>query len=219
MCAILQGMLLVWPARVCALHSAWARVALLLRATTLGLFCIAAPCIAQDNKIGVWSAGSYSFSDELGGFTIDGVSGKGTHADPIILRETFASSSPVTLVIRANFYASGQFYSDGILYLRIETRNGSRQGWVEFEFELQELLHQASVFGDGLSFDQRNSERGFISSDSFAKYSRNFEPFDKLLFTNGKVDPGHTSGFSFLITDFTPRGQFYLVQDPRIPLM
>ncbi len=179
----------------------------------------AATSTAQDNTIGVWSAGSYSFSDELGGFRIESVSGKGTHADPIILKETFASSSPVTLVIRANFYATGKFYSDGILYLRILTRNGSRQGWVEFEFELQELLHQASVFGDGLSFDQRNSDKGYILSDSFGKYSRDFEPFDKLLFTDGKVDPGHTSGFSFLITDFTPRGQFYLVQDPRIPLM
>jgi hypothetical protein len=212
-------MLLVWHACYGALLSGVERVALLASAAGLALFCAAAPSISQDNKIGVWSAGYYSFSDELGGFTIDGVSGKGTHADPIILRETFASSSPVTLVIRANFYATGRFYSDGILYLRILTRNGSGQGWVEFEFELQELLHQASVFGDGLSFDQRNSERGFISSDSFAKYSRDFEPFDKLLFTNGKVDPGHTSGFSFLITDFTPRGQFYLLQDPRIPLM
>jgi hypothetical protein len=166
-----------------------------------------------------WQAGSYTFSDEMGGFTIDGISGKGTLKDPVVLRETFTSSSPVTLVIRADYYATGKFYMDGILYLRIVTRNGSGQGWVEFEFELQELLHQASVFGDGLSFDQRNTERDFVSSDSFARFSRDFEPFDKLLFTQGKIDPKETGTFSFLITDFTPRGQFYLVQDPRIPLM
>jgi hypothetical protein len=166
-----------------------------------------------------WKAGSYTFSDEMGGFTIDGLSGKGTLKDPVVLRETLNSSSPVTLVIRADYYATGKFYMDGILYLRIVTRNGSGQGWVEFEFELQELLHQSSVFGDGLSFDQRNTERDFVSSDSFARFSRDFEPFDKLLFTQGKIDPKETGTFSFLITDFTPRGQFYLVQDPRIPLM
>jgi hypothetical protein len=174
---------------------------------------------AQAASAAEWRAGYYSFSDEMGGFTIDNVTGKGTLKDPVVLTETFTSSSPVTLVIRADFYATGKFYMDGILYLRIVTRNGSGQGWVEFEFELQELLHQASVFGDGLSFDQRNTERDFVSSDSFARYSRDFEPFDKLLFTQGKIDPKETGTFSFLITDFTPRGQFYLVQDPRIPLM
>lgn len=185
----------------------------------LWLFPIAVLATAHCVEASEWKAGSYTFSDEMGGFTIDSVTGKGTLKDPVVLKETFTSSSPITLVIRADFYATGKFYADGILYLRIVTRNGSGQGWVEFEFELQELLHQASVFGDGLSFDQRNTEKGYISSDSFAKYSRDFEPFDKLLFTRGKIDPKETGAFSFLITDFTPRGQFYLVQDPRIPLM
>ena len=59
--------------------------------------------------------------------------------------------------------------------------------------------------------------RSVISSDSFAVFSRDFEPYDKLLFTKGSVDPGQSVGFSFLITDFTPRWEFFLVQDPRIP--
>ena len=37
------------------------------------------------------------------------------------------------------------------------------------------------------------------------------------LFKNGKVDPLKTASFEFLVTDYTPRWTFYLVQDPRIP--
>ena len=33
----------------------------------------------------------------------------------------------------------------------------------------------------------------------------------------GKVDPLESAAFGFLVTDFTPRSQFYIVQDPRIP--
>jgi len=32
-----------------------------------------------------------------------------------------------------------------------------------------------------------------------------------------KVDPLKTASFEFLMTDYTPRWTFYLVQDPRIP--
>ncbi|PSJ53757.1 hypothetical protein C7I84_25055 [Mesorhizobium ephedrae] len=190
-------------------------------AATAWLFAFALPAYAQDERPFEWLAGAYSFSDELGGFVIDSVSGTGTRTDPIVIRETFVSASPATLVIRARrpirFFDTGTFYANGILHMRILARNGSGHGWVEFEFELQEILHKASVFGDGLSFDQRSENRELISSDSFAEFSRDFEPYDKLLFRNGKIDPGRTGGFSFLITDFTPRSQFYLVQDPRVP--
>lgn len=179
------------------------------------------PGRAQEQKAGEWSAGAYSFSDEMGGFIIESVAGKGTREDPVVLTETLNSSTPVTLVIRSIWpirpFDSAAFYDNGILYMRIVARNGSGQGWVEFEFELQELLHKASVFGDGLSFDQRSVRKDNISSDTFGEFSRDFEPYDKLLFRHGKVDPGKSAGFSFLITDFTPRPKFYLVQDPRIP--
>lgn len=170
---------------------------------------------------GLWLAGAYSFSDELGGFHITGVRGMGTKADPIVVSQELISATPVTLVIRTTRpirpFESPDFYANGILHMRVEFLNNSGQAWVEFEFELQELLGQASVFGDGLSFDQRTTDKSNISSDSFAEFSRDFEPYDKLLFRNGKIDPQRTGAFGFLITDFTPKRQFYLVQDPRIP--
>lgn len=169
----------------------------------------------------VWYAGAYSFSDELGGFRILGASGSGRKDDPFIILEEFTAASPATMVIRATmpirpFDQSGVFAS-GFMHFRIVVLNNSGQPWIEFEFELQELRGLPSVFGDGLSFDQRRGESDNISSDSFARYSRDFEPYDRLLYRGGKVDPMTKAGFSFLVTDYTPRSQFYLVQDPRIP--
>ena len=195
-----------------------------LRLAAMALIFLAAfPATPEDfkDRAHVWRAGPYSFSDELGGFRILGVSGSGRKDDPFVIREEFTSSSPATMVIRAAapirpFDQSGAFAS-GFMHLRVVVINNSGQAWVEFEFELQELYRQPSVFGDGLSFDQRRSDSDNISSDSFAEFSRDFEPYDRLRFRDGKVDPLATAGFSFLITDFTPRSQFYLLQDPRIP--
>ncbi len=169
----------------------------------------------------MFEAGAYSFSDELGGFHITSATGKGTKDDPIVITQELEASSPVTIVIRAirpiQPFSSSSEVANGFLYLRTDVLNNSGQAWVEFEFELQEVVRKASVFGDGLSFDQRQSATDNISSDSFAEFSRDFEPYDRLLFRQGRVDPLKAASFSFLVTDFTPRMQFYLVLDPRIP--
>ncbi|MEP9371044.1 hypothetical protein [Mesorhizobium sp. KR1-2] len=177
---------------------------------------------AEDAAHGTpWLAGAYSFSDELGGFRIRSVTGSGTKADPVVIGEELYSASPVTLAIRATkpvraFDFSGD-YANGFVHMRLEVLNASERAWVEFEFELQEILDLPSTYGDGLSFDQGRSDANAISSDSFADFSRDFEPYDRLLFRNGKIDPRQTDSFGFLITDYTPTNVFYLVQYPRIP--
>ena len=177
------------------------------------------PVLADPQK--VWAAGAYSFSDELGGFRITGASGSGTRDDPLVITEELESATPVTLTIRTTkpikAFADAAEYANGIMYMRIEALNNSGKAWVEFEFELQETLGQPSVFGDGLSFDQRNRNPDNIVSSNYAKFDRNFEPYDRLLFTQGNVDPLKTVEFEFLMTDYTPRWTFYLVQNPRIP--
>ena len=182
---------------------------------------IAGSAFGQEIQSKRWQAGPYSFSDELGGFRIVGASGKGTKDDPIVIQEEMNSASPVTMVIRTvrpirPFDYSG-LYANGFLHIRIEVLNNSKLPWIEFEFELQEQLGKASVFGDGLSFDQRRTESANIWSESFREYSRAFEPYDRLLFREGTIDHLSNASFNFMITDFTPRWEFYLVQDPRIP--
>ncbi|WP_296745444.1 hypothetical protein [Mesorhizobium sp.] len=191
----------------------------LLRGAALPLLLSMTPAGADSQK--VWATGAYSFSDELGGFRITGVSGIGTREDPLIVTEELNSATPVTLTIRTTrpieaFGKAGEF-ANGIMYMRIDVLNNSALPWVEFQFELQEILDQPSVFGDGLSFDQRNKAPDNIRSSSFADFDRQFEPYDRLLFKNGKIDPLKTATFDFLMTDYTPRWTFYLVQDPRVP--
>jgi hypothetical protein len=163
---------------------------------------------------GRWYAGGYSFSDELGGFSILSVTGAGTKADPIEIREQLDSANPVTLVIRV---AKPIRLSESALHLRVVATNNSGLAWIEFEFELQETRGKPSDFYDGLSFDQINPDPGLISSNRFAHFKSNFESFDRLRFSDGHVDPLDRPVFGFLITDVTPVPMFYLVQDPRIP--
>lgn len=171
---------------------------------------------------GRWHAGPYSYSDELGGFAIIGISGSGRSADdPVVLVQELFSASPVTLIIRAerptrprNFFGD---FAHGFIHIRLVTRNNSGMPWVGFEFELQERLCVPSTFGDGLSFDQRLTESGTITCDRFPEYSRDFEPADRLAFRGGTADPLEMVTFGFLISDFTPRWEFFLVQDPAAP--
>lgn len=189
--------------------------------------CLALPALAQsaDAQEGgaphLFVAGAYGFSDALGGFRILSVTGTGTRDDPIIVTEELKSATPVTLTIRTvqSLRVMGQsgYFASGTLHMRIRAINGGGQGWIEFGFELQEVKDRPSSFGDGLSFDQRREDQELISSDTFKRFSRDFEPSDELLFREGSVDVGATASFSFVITDFTPRWEFYLVQDPRIP--
>lgn len=176
---------------------------------TLSLLTISAGP-ADDGR---WYAGGFSFSDELGGFSIVSVTGSGTKADPIEINEQLDSANPVTLVIRSPSNALGE----GGLHLRVVARNNSGLAWIEFEFELQEIRGKPSDFYDGLSFDQINPDPNLISSNRFAHFKSNFESFDRLRFSEGHVDPRDRPVFGFLITDVTPVGEFYLVQDPRVP--
>ncbi|MDI7863215.1 hypothetical protein MRS76_14755 [Rhizobiaceae bacterium n13] len=166
---------------------------------------------------GRWYAGAYSFSDERGGFHILSVSGIGTKTDPIEITEEFYSASPVTLVIRAAGPARQGAPAEGTIHLRIVAHNESGAAWIEFEFELQEIRGKPSDFYDGLSFDQTNPNPDFIRSSRFARFETQFESFDRLRFTDGYVDPRTSASFGFFVTDVTPVGEFYLVQDPRIP--
>jgi hypothetical protein len=53
-------------------------------------------------------------------------------------------------------------------------------------------------------------------SDSFAVSRQVFEPYDRVRFQDGSVDPGATVRFRFFITDPTPVPEFYLLQDPQV---
>ena len=171
----------------------------------------------------MWLAGVYSFSDELGGFTITGVTGTGTKDDPIVITEELNSASPVTLVIRATqiHAAVRRFGGDaqsGFTHLRFVVLNNSGLAWVEFEFELQEHQGPAEhvrrrAFLRPAPIRKRATSLPTISPSSAATSSLT----TGCAFSTARSTRSKRAAFSFLVTDFTPRSQFYIVQDPRIP--
>lgn len=161
-------------------------------------------------------AGGYAFSDELGGFRLLSASGAGTRGDPIVLVEEIDDIVPAVLVIRRlPVPARRPSGTLGALSLVKVVANRSGQIWVGFDLELQEEKDEPSVYGDGLSFDQIGRRPDDLSSDRFARHRSRFEPYDRIGFEDGHVDPGDTVRFSLTITDPTPKTEFYLVQDPR----
>ncbi len=182
-----------------------------------GLAVLAALLGARPGGAAEFSAGIYSFSDELGGFKLLSATGTGTADDPVVLVEEFDDVAASTLVIRNRALQSGDEMSAHVsLSLVKEIVNRSKRVWAGFELELQEQLRKPSVYGDGLSFKQFDALSGDVGSDAFLNNERLFEPYDIIEFSNGHVDPGAAARLWMTITDPTPVPEFYLVEDPKL---
>lgn len=186
------------------------------RRRSLVPFAAAALLVAATKAAaGEFSAGGYTFSDELGGFRLLSAEGAGTPDDPVVLREELTEAAPVTLVIRTGDVAR-RWIGQVQLTLVKQVVNRSRRVWAGFELELQEVLGKPSDYGDGVSFKQFDAEAPDVSADVFLKNERLFEPYDRIEFYDGHVDPDAVVAFRVTITDPTPVREFYLVQDPKL---
>ncbi len=190
--------------------------AMLCLLLALGFALAAGAARAKD-----WTAGGLTFSDELGGFRLISVSGRGSIEDPIVIVEELTSVEPVVLVIRGQQdrgRQGGVIPGRPVLYLAVIkiVLNRSKRVWGGFDLELQQDLGSPSPYGDGLSFDQLGGFGARLHSDRFATNRQIYEPYDRVRFEIGSVDPGATVRFSFRITDPTPVAEFYLLQEPRL---
>ncbi len=168
-----------------------------------------------------FSAGGFTFSDELGGFRLIAATGAGTRGNPIVIEEVLLSADPVVLVVRANWISdqgpvpvAPDFRTTAHLVKIIHNRSG--RIWNGFDMELQEILNSPSRYEDGLSFGQASSRPSEALSNRYARARTVLEPHDRLHFDRGRVDVNETVTFSLHITDPTPVRVFYLVQDPQI---
>ena len=160
------------------------------------------------------TADGITFSDELGGFTIRGLSGTGRLDDPFVLIEEVTSDGEILLVVRgldngfgnrvATQHASGFALHKVVL-------NSTGQNWLRYEIELRENPAASSPYEDGLSFGQA-ANRPPESSDLFASVANVDEPYDALSFADGIVEPGSAATFTMIVTDETPRSMFLIVQ-------
>jgi hypothetical protein len=162
-----------------------------------------------------------TFSDELGGVEIVEGWGTGTLADPFVLVEEITEHEPAILVVRGMTHRFGNrvrsHHDVGFALIKI-VRNGTEQAWSQFDLELREFVDHPSPFGDGLSFGQASDVGRPFSADRFSDYAEAYEPYDGVAFFGGSVEPGETVTVRVVITDTTPRFEFFLLQKRDSPL-
>jgi hypothetical protein len=162
-----------------------------------------------------------TFSDELGGVRLEQGWGSGSLADPFVLVEEITGDGPAILIVRGMAHRFGNrvgSHHDVGFALTKRVRNGTGQPWSLFNLELREFFDHESPFGDGLSFGQATAAGRPFRSDRFAEILETTEPFDGVQFFSGLIAPGETVTVSVVITDTTPRWEFYLLQKRDSPL-
>jgi hypothetical protein len=162
-----------------------------------------------------------TFSDELGGFEIKQVSGSGTLADPFVLVEEIFDQEPAILVIRGMSHRFGNrirsHHEIGFAMTKI-VRNRTEQTWSLFNVELREFVDYYSPFGDGLSFGQASDAGRPFTSSRFGDLIETREPYDGVQYIDGDVRPGESVSMTFVVTDTTPRWEFFVLQTRDSPL-
>jgi hypothetical protein len=159
-----------------------------------------------------------TFSDELGGFEITGVSGSGTQADPFVVRENITSvSTDVVLVIKDIDPSIGNLVGTHHAFAFVLNKvvtNKTPRAWTRFALELREMIGTYSPYGDGLSFGQASTAGRPYVSPQFLSSNETEEPYDQLEFTGGRIEPGASASMTFVISDASPEAIFYLLQQP-----
>jgi len=161
-----------------------------------------------------------SFSDEGGGFTLKGVSGSGTLDDPFVVLEEVTGPREAVLTIRGLREVGnriGSHHIAGVAMTKIVV-NRSEDTWQNYQLELREVPTRHSPYEDGLSFAQNTVIASAFTASSFPSLQRLDEPQDTLGFSGKSVAPGESAEFTFLVTDMSPIGRFYLYQQPLQPV-
>jgi len=165
--------------------------------------------------------GGMSFSDRPGGARLLAASGTGTRDDPIVLVEEIIGPGPAVLEIQNG--RTGHLDvspATGFLTLSVVkfVVNRGPWRWTGFDLELMTGPDQPSVYTDGLSFDQPQTFQRLARADRFLQTVQEDEPFDRIRFEGGQVDPAEYLRLDFDIVDVNGTAVFYLVQRPLILL-
>jgi hypothetical protein len=162
-----------------------------------------------------------TFDDDLGGLVLRSGSGRGTLDDPFVLHEDITDDGPAVLTIRGLRSAFGNRvatqHTVGFALTKV-VRNLTTRQWDSFELELREILTRTSPYEDGLSFAQDASRDVVMGSDRFTHAYKTDEPLDELVFSGATIRPGETVAVRFIVTDYSPTYQFYLVQRRNAPV-
>ncbi|HVZ00088.1 MAG TPA: hypothetical protein VHA35_11320 [Dongiaceae bacterium] len=162
-----------------------------------------------------------TFSDELGNFRLVSVTGKGTLADPFVVREEITGPKDPILVIK-NFSHDfgnrvGTQHTAAFAMEKVVV-NKTGKTWQGFQVELREIENRPSTYEDGLSFGQASELADQYVRSTMPNSQRLDEPEDSLGFGGENIPPGGEATFRFIISDMSPVYRFYLVQRPQQPL-
>ena len=164
-----------------------------------------------------FAAGGLTFSDELGGFRLLGVSGTGRLDDPFVVVEEVLEGATATLVIRGLSSGLGNrigsHHLTGFALTKVVV-NRTSTAWSRYELELREVKDFQSPYGDGLSFGQGGQAGRPFLATGFAGNQEIDEPYDSVVFGGGMIQPGDAATMAVVITDTTPSSPIYVVQQP-----
>jgi hypothetical protein len=179
----------------------------------LAVFCL----VAGSAHAETWMVAGMSFSDRPGGARLLAASGTGTRDDPIVLVEEISGAGPAVLEIE-NGRTGHLEVSPATGFLRLSVvkiiANRGPWPWSGFDLELMTGPDQPSVYADGLSFDQPQTFRRLARADRFVQTAQEDEPFDRIRFDGGRLDPGQYLRLDFDLVDVNGTAVFYLVQRP-----
>jgi hypothetical protein len=187
----------------------------------LCLGAVAPLCLAAAAAAETWTAGGLSFSDEPGGVRLLAASGTGTRDDPIVLVEEIVGSGPAVLEIHngrtgdLNVSPATGFLTLSVVKIIV---NRGPWRWAGFDLELMSAPGQPSVYRDGLSFDQPQTQQRIARANRFLQTVQEDEPFDRIRFDGGQVAPAEYLRLDFDIADVNGTARFYLVQRPIVLL-
>jgi len=204
------------------MNAAWAAALRLVWRLELWLAAVAPLCLAAGGSAAeTWTIGGMSFSDHPGGARLLAASGTGTRDDPIVLVEEIVGPGPAVLEVRNG--RTGHLDvspATGFLTLTVVKIivNRGPWRWTGFDLELMTAPDQPSVYSDGLSFDQPQTFQRIARADRFLQTVQDDEPFDRIRFDGGQVDPAEYLRLDFDIVDVNGTAVFYLVQRPLILL-
>jgi hypothetical protein len=189
-------------------------------AAVAGALTLGAPLLTASRAAPLTMEG-LTFSDELGGVVLEQGRGTGSLDDPFVLVEEITGDGPAILVVRGMTHGFGNrirsHHDVGFALIKI-VRNRTDEPWSMFTLELREFVDHPSPFGDGLSFGQASDVGRPFAADRFAENVETREPYDGVAFYDGVVEPGETVQVSVVITDTTPRWDFFLLQKRDSPL-
>ena len=185
------------------------------------IFALAAPalCPLRANAAS-FSVAGVTFSDDLGGFVLERVSGQGSMDAPFVLVERMTDPNGGTLefhVDPAFGNRIGSPHSIGFALIKIVT-NATSLPWDSFELELQSTLGVSSDYADGLSFGQGSQAGRPFTGTGFGRTRIIDEPYDRVEFDQGKIPIRGQTALRFVISESLPLAVAYLLQRPMKPI-